>query len=131
MGYLKKTMDQGLIFKPSGMFDLDYFVNADSVGLYRYKDDQEPVSVKLCTGFLLIFAGCPSMWVSKLQTEIALSMTEAEYIVLSQSMRDLLPTKVLVQEVVECLRIEIARQQCTQWCLRITMVPLPWLMHHA
>ena len=39
------------------------------------------------------------MWVSKLQTEIALSTTEAEYIALSQSMRDLLPMRSLLQEV--------------------------------
>ena len=41
------------------------------------------------------------MWTSRLQTDIAFSMTEVEYIVLSQSMHDLLSTKALVQEVVE------------------------------
>lgn len=38
------------------------------------------------------------IWVSKLQTEIALSTTEAEYIALSQSLRDLIPMRRLLQE---------------------------------
>ena len=32
-----------------------------------------------------MYAGCPIHWVSKLQTEIALSTAEAEYIALSRS----------------------------------------------
>ena len=39
------------------------------------------------------------VWVSKLQTEIALSTLEAEYIALSQAMRELLPLRELLQEV--------------------------------
>ena len=34
-------------------------------------------------GFILMYAGCPMMWGSKMETLIALSMTEAEYITLS------------------------------------------------
>jgi hypothetical protein len=33
-----------------------------------------------------MYAGCPLVWVSKLQIELALSTTEAEYIALSQAM---------------------------------------------
>lgn len=43
------------------------------------------------------------MWNSKLQTEIALSTTEAEYIALSQSMRELIPARRLLREVVQKL----------------------------
>jgi hypothetical protein len=38
-----------------------------------------------------MFAGCPVVWASKMQTEIALSTMEAEYIALSTSCRDLFP----------------------------------------
>ena len=41
----------------------------------------------------------PSVWVSKIQTQIALSTTEAEYISLSQSMRDLIPLRHIMLEV--------------------------------
>ena len=43
--------------------------------------------------------GCPILFVSKMQTEIALSTTEAEYIALSQSMRDLIPFCSMAQEL--------------------------------
>ena len=98
--YLKGTKDKGLFFTPSGKFEVDCYVDADFAGLWRYEDDQNPVSVKSRTGYMLVFAGCPLLWASKLQTEIALSTTEAEYIALSQSMRDLLPTRELIHEVV-------------------------------
>jgi hypothetical protein len=46
-------------------------------------------------------------WVSKLQTEIAISTLEAEYITLSQSMRDLLSLRSLLSEV-GTLQLEFA-----------------------
>ena len=52
-----------------------------------------------------MMGGCPLICVSKLQTEIALSTTEAEYIALSQAMRDLLPTQRLLQEVALALKL--------------------------
>ena len=73
---------------------------------------------------MLMLAGRPLLWVSKLQMEIALSTMEAEYIALSQAIRDLLPTWAMIQDVigslvpssinsnVSCLR--------TQWFLRTT-----------
>jgi hypothetical protein len=46
----------------------------------------------------VFYAGCPVIWASKLQTQVALSTTEAEYIAMSQSLRDVLPIMFLVQE---------------------------------
>ena len=46
-----------------------------------------------------MFAGCPITWGSKLQTEIALSTTESEYIALSSAMREVIPFMGLVQEI--------------------------------
>ena len=64
-----------------------------------YEDDQDPVCVKSRTGYVLTLGDCPFLWVSKLQTEIALSTLESEYIALSTSMRDLLPIRRLVDEM--------------------------------
>jgi hypothetical protein len=58
----------------------------------------EPTSVKSSTGYIITFASCPVLWSSKLQSEIALSTTEAEYISLSQAMRDLIPMRTILQE---------------------------------
>jgi hypothetical protein len=49
-------------------------------------------------GHLITYAGCPMHWASKMQTEIALSTTEEEYIALSQSMREVLPITWLLEE---------------------------------
>jgi hypothetical protein len=45
------------------------------------------------------YAGCPVIWASKLQTQVALSTMEAEYIAMSQSLQDVLPIMFLVQEI--------------------------------
>ena len=46
-----------------------------------------------------MFMECPLTWVSKLQTQIALSTMEAEYIVLSQSMRELIAIRKILREI--------------------------------
>jgi hypothetical protein len=45
------------------------------------------------------------VWVSKLQPEVALSTTEAEYIALSQAMRDLTPLLGILEELTQVLKL--------------------------
>ena len=49
--------------------------------------------------------GTPVVWPSRLQSEIALSTMEAEYIALSTAMRDLLPMRILLYELEEMRQI--------------------------
>ena len=98
--YLKGTRDKGLIMSLKGNLNLNCYVDADFAGLYHHEDNQDPVCVKSRTGYVIQLGGCPLVWVSKLQREISLSTLEAEYIALSTAMRDLLPMKELLQEVV-------------------------------
>jgi hypothetical protein len=58
----------------------------------------DPISAKSRTGYVITFASCPVLWSSKLQTEIALSTTEAGYIAMSQAARDIIPKRALLQE---------------------------------
>ena len=51
------------------------------------------------TGYALMYANCPLIWASKIQTEIALSSTKAEYIALSQALREIIPLMALMKEV--------------------------------
>ena len=51
------------------------------------------------TGYAIYYAVCPVLWSSKLQIEIALSTTEAEYIALSSAMRDVIPFMFLMKEI--------------------------------
>jgi len=58
----------------------------------------DPNSAKSRTGYIMTIANCPVLWVSKLQTEIALSILESEFIALSSSFRSLIPVKRLIEE---------------------------------
>ena len=46
-----------------------------------------------------MYAGCPILWKSQLQTEIALSSTESEYTGLSYALRDAIPIMNLFKEM--------------------------------
>jgi len=94
--YLKATQDEGLILWPTGVFDIECFIDADFAGLWPYEDKHDPTCVKSRTGFVICISGCPVIWSSKLQSDIATSTMEAEYNAgLSISMRELLPFKRL------------------------------------
>ena len=51
------------------------------------------------TGFAIMYAGCPIIWQSKMQTITALSTTEAELIALSTGTWEVLPLIDLVREM--------------------------------
>lgn len=97
--YLKKMKENGLILKPGKELRVDCYVDADFGGLFSVEDTQDPVSVKSRTGYVISYRGAPFMWASKTQTQVALSTMEAEYIALSQSMRDLIPIREILKEV--------------------------------
>ena len=59
----------------------------------------DPTTAKSRTGFIINYAGCPLTWSSKLQTEIALSTVEAEYIALSQALREVICLMQLAKEM--------------------------------
>ena len=107
--YLQGTKNRGLRFKPDEQLKLDCYCDADFAGLYNVENKQDPVCVKSRTGYCLTLGNCPVIWVSKLQTEIALSTTEAEYIALSQSMRDLIPMRRLLQEAGTALALSFSQ----------------------
>jgi hypothetical protein len=69
--------------QPSPNLNLGCYVDANFAGLQNYESNQDPVCVKSRTGYVMTLGGCPIQWSSKLQTEIAFSTTEAEYITLS------------------------------------------------
>jgi hypothetical protein len=101
--YLQGTKNKGLFMKPIKEFSIDCYVDADFAGLYGSEDDQDPISAKSRTGYVLFLANCPLLWVSKLQTEIATSTMEAEYIALSQSMKDLIPLRRMTKVVCDVI----------------------------
>ena len=77
--------DQGIMFKPSNTLSLDCWVDVDFAGLWGYEDDQDPICVHSCTGYVMCMCEYPVHWTSKLQQESDLSTTVAEYIALTQA----------------------------------------------
>jgi hypothetical protein len=66
-------------------------------------------------GYTICYAGCPMIWSSKIQTEIALSSTEAEYIALFQSMREVFPIMWLLEEA-QKKGIKVNAKPCKVHC---------------
>jgi len=97
--YLKGTIDKGLILSPSDDFRIDCYPDADFAGLYGHENSQDPHCVRSRTGYCITFCDCPILWSSKLQTEIALSTMEAEYVACSTACRDLFPIIDLINEL--------------------------------
>ena len=97
--YLKRTRDKGLIFSPNKDNGFEDWADADFAGGWNLKDSGCLRSVLSRSGFIIKYASCPIAWSSKLQSEIALSTTEAEYISLSQSLRDLIPLHNIFDEL--------------------------------
>jgi hypothetical protein len=98
--YLQKTKNEGLYLCPQAdNLRVDCYVDADFAGLFSTENRQDPTSMTSQTGYMILFQGAPLLWVSKMQTQIALSTMEAEYIALSQSMRDLFPIREVLKDI--------------------------------
>jgi hypothetical protein len=93
--YLRGTVEEGLILRPTGRFDMDCYVDADFAGLWPHEDKADPICVKSRTGFVICISDCPVVWASKLQPDIALSTMESEYTALSTAMKDVIPLRTL------------------------------------
>ena len=107
--YLHGTKERGIIFTPDPKRGLECFVDADFAGGWNVLEPGNPNNVMSRTGFVIYYAGCPILWKSKLQTEIALSTTESEYIALSQALRDVIPMMALLLELNKLIDIHIPK----------------------
>ena len=96
--YLLDTCKRGIIYKPDVSKGLECYVDADFAGGWSQADSENADNVLSRTGYVIMYADCPILWVSRLQTEIALSTAEAEYIALSQSLRDVIPLITLLKK---------------------------------
>jgi hypothetical protein len=78
---------------------MEFWVDAAHASEWSNKTaSSDPSTARSRMGYIITYAGCPMHWSSKMQTEIALSTTEEEYISLSQAMREVLPILWLMKE---------------------------------
>jgi hypothetical protein len=100
--YLKKTRDLGIRFALNPEKGFECYCNSDFSGNWTASiADVDPSTSKSCSGWVVFYARCPIIWASKLQTQTALSTTEAEYIAMSMSLRDVIPIMELIKEMKE------------------------------
>ena len=100
--YLLGTRDKGIIIDPNSPWHFDCWVDADYAGNWRYENAHvDPMTSKSRSGWIVRFAGAPITWASKMQTITALSTTEAEYIALSTSLREVIPLMGILKEARE------------------------------
>lgn len=98
--YLKATRDKGIIFSPDENKGFRTYADADFSGNWNKQTAHvDPSTSKSRTGYFISIFNCPLIWISKLQSQIALSTTEAEYIALSQALRDTIPLMNFSKEV--------------------------------
>ena len=100
--YLAGTKDKGTIFTPNNQFKIDCYVDADFAGLHGQEPENNPLSARSRTGYILFFCGCPLLWKSQLQSETALSTFHAEYVALSAAMRQLIVVQRVLQVLIAC-----------------------------
>jgi hypothetical protein len=99
--YLAATREKGLRISPYG-HEFECHVDASHAGDWKQVTAiDDPDTARSRTGYVLSYAKCPLVWASKLQTEIALSSTEAEYIALSTAAREVIPMLALAREATQ------------------------------
>jgi hypothetical protein len=84
------------------------YVDAEFGGLWDKEEAADrPIRAKSRTGYVVWYAGCPIIWGSTLQSEIALSTTEAEYLAMSTALRQTIPLIWLVDKIREKVGLPI------------------------
>ena len=97
--YVLDTKTKGLKIEPSVKKDepwkLVLFCNSDYAG--------DPESRRSVSGYILYVCDVPVCWRSKAQRSVTLSSTEAEYVALSEAVKEIL----FVLQILECMRITV------------------------
>jgi hypothetical protein len=86
--------------------DVDVYPDADFAGMYGHEKPTDPACAKSRSGFIILFAGVPILWQSRLQTETALSIMEAEVIALAACMTELIPIINMVKELTQSVGLQ-------------------------
>jgi hypothetical protein len=98
----RASHEDAVIYDPKRDQSVEVYADADFCGSWNKATAPQDISTaKSRSGYMVNFAACPIVWTSKLQTQIALSTTEADYISLSQSLWEAIPLMQLVREMNE------------------------------
>ena len=101
--YLLHTKNRGIRFRADITRGLEVFVDTSFAENWDKKDAQtgDRDTAVSRHGYIILYYGCPLIWKSQLQTEIALSSTESEYTGLSYVLHKAIPLLSLLDELKE------------------------------
>jgi hypothetical protein len=106
--YLKKTKHAGMVIRPSDSNVINAYSDADYAGLYGIEDPEDPTSCRSRTGFLVTLGDNPLVWSSKLQSLVAAHTMEAEYIALSEMMKQVIFLRGIHEEITtQCTALKL------------------------
>jgi len=96
------TKEEGIIFRIRKGQNMELWCDADFCGDWRAETAHvDKTTAKLRAGYEVMYASCPVTWASNMQTEVALSMTEAELIAMSEGLKMAIPLMNLIKEMAE------------------------------
>ena len=95
---------------------VDWYAGTDFAGLWGNENTQDPICAKSRTGFLATFSIFPHLWVSKLQSKIAISKLDSEYVVSTHYVRALITLKSIFKEVIDNLGIDSEKLKFISSC---------------
>jgi hypothetical protein len=99
--YFIGTKDQGIILNPTGN-EFEVYCDSNFVGDYNQDTaSYDVMTAKSRGGHVIMYAGCPMLWSSKMLSEVTLSTTESEYCEISNALRSTIPLMSLVNEIRE------------------------------
>ncbi|KAL7474333.1 hypothetical protein ACHAW6_000309 [Cyclotella cf. meneghiniana] len=114
--YLKAKCHIGLRIKPDASQGFQCNCDAYFAGNWNKEfTAMDPSTAKSRSGWILFYAACPIIWASKLQSQVVLSMTEAEYIAMSMALRDVIRLMELIKEM-GGPKFDIVNMQPYQYC---------------
>jgi hypothetical protein len=137
--YLLGTKEKGIKHKIDQSKGLECYVNANFAGGWDNTDPDNASNLMSRTGFVIKYADCPIYWKSKLQMEIVLSTSKAEYIALSTALREVIPLLTVMEEINEVfsLMMNPLNFYCKVWednqsCIVMATsqkLSMPWMKH--
>jgi hypothetical protein len=88
-----------LVYTASAARGLETYVDADFAGGWDSENADGASTLYSQTGFVVKYIGCTVYWKSRLRTEIALSTAKADYIAMSQTLRETITIMSLTKEI--------------------------------
>ena len=104
---MSETATRGIIYDPGKTQGIECYIGAYLYVGWDRDDGKWAGNVLSLSDYAIFYAGFPVLWSSKMQTEIALSTAEAEYIALSKALRGVIPFMYLITYLAEVIELHL------------------------